>query len=371
MSGAAERPRGQSADDERWMRQAIALGRRGLGRTAPNPAVGAILVSPEGDPVGRGWTDIGGRPHAEVHALARAGEAARGSTLYVTLEPCSHYGRTPPCADAVVGAGVARVVAAIGDPDARVSGRGFARLREAGIDVTVGVCEAEARRLTIGHITRVTLGRPHVALKLALSADGKVGAAGRRPVAITGEETRRRVHLMRAEADAIMVGVGTVLSDDPALTCRLPGMEDRSPIRVVMDAGLRTPLSSRLVKTADQTPTCIITGTDAPVDAENALREAGVEVMRVSREQGRLSLIEALQLLGVRGVTRLMVEGGPTLSAALLDADLADAATIVTAPMTLGTEAVSAFERDDALSRLRLIARIRLGADDWAEYERA
>ncbi|MET0313153.1 MAG: bifunctional diaminohydroxyphosphoribosylaminopyrimidine deaminase/5-amino-6-(5-phosphoribosylamino)uracil reductase RibD, partial [Hansschlegelia sp.] len=289
------------------MRQAIALGRRGLGRTAPNPAVGAILVSPEGHVVGRGWTDVGGRPHAEPIALARAGQAARGATLYVTLEPCSHYGRTPPCVDAVIGAEVARVVAAIGDPDPRVSGRGFAQLMEAGLAVTFGVCAAEAWRLTIGHITRVTLGRPHVALKLAVSADGKVGAPGRRPVAITGEETRARVHLMRAEADAIMVGVGTVLSDDPALTCRLPGMEERSPIRIVIDSALRTPLGSRLVQTAGETATWIIGGVDASEESEKALRAAGVEVMRIPLENGRPSLGEALQLLGARGVTRLMV----------------------------------------------------------------
>jgi diaminohydroxyphosphoribosylaminopyrimidine deaminase/5-amino-6-(5-phosphoribosylamino)uracil reductase len=363
----------ETSTDQRWMAQAIALGRRGLGQTAPNPAVGAILVSPEGHAVGRGWTDVGGRPHAEVHALARAGEAARGATFYVTLEPCSHYGRTPPCADAVIAAGVTRVVAAVGDPDPRVSGRGLAQLMEAGLAVTFGVGAEEARRLTIGHITRVTLGRPHVALKLALSADGKVGAAGRCPVAITGEETRARVHLMRAEADAIMVGVGTVLSDDPALTCRLPGMENRSPIRIVMDSTLRTPLESRLVRTADETPTWIIGGVDAPEDAEKALRAAGVEVMRVPLADRSASLSQALHLLGERGITRLMVEGGPTLAGALLSADLLDAATIVTAPAALGPDAVSALDGiglDEALSRFALVSRTRLGADDWAEYER-
>ncbi|MFC7052890.1 bifunctional diaminohydroxyphosphoribosylaminopyrimidine deaminase/5-amino-6-(5-phosphoribosylamino)uracil reductase RibD [Hansschlegelia quercus] len=355
------------------MTQAIALGRRGLGRTAPNPSVGAILVSPEGYAVGRGWTDVGGRPHAEVHALARAGEAARGATLYVTLEPCSHHGRTPPCAHAVIAAGVARVVSAVGDPDSRVSGRGLAQLMEAGLAVTFGVGAVEARRLTIGHITRVTLGRPHVALKLAVSADGKVGSADRRPVAITGEETRARVHLMRAEADAIMVGIGTVLSDDPALTCRLPGMEDRSPIRIVMDSTLRTPLESCLVRTASETPTWIIGGVDAPDDAERALRAAGAEVMRVPLENGRPSVSETLHLLGARGVTRLMVEGGPTLAAALLNADLVDAAAIATAPTALGLDAVPAVEGlglDQALSRFALVARTQLGADDWAEYER-
>src|SRR5271165_1670449 len=238
-------------NDARFMALALALGRRGLGQTWPNPSVGAVVVRQEGDVpiiVGRGVTCAGGRPHAETEALARAGFAARGSTLYVTLEPCSHHGKTPPCADAIVQAGVARVVSALEDPNPEVAGRGHAKLRAAGIAVDVGVGAEEARRAHAGHIRRVVDGRPHVTLKLAVSADGKAGLAGRRPTTITGEAAHARVHLMRATHDAILVGIGTVMADDPLLTCRLPGMKVGSPIRVVLDAGLRTPAASRLAR---------------------------------------------------------------------------------------------------------------------------
>src|SRR5499427_2412737 len=214
-------------DDARFMTLALALGQRGLGRTWPNPAVGAVIVRNDGAGpviVGRGWTQPGGRPHAETEALQRAGEAARGATIYVTLEPCSHHGKSPPCADAIVAAGVARVVSAIEDPNPEVAGQGHARLRAAGIAVDVGVCADEARYAHAGHIRRITAGRPHVTLKLAVSADGKIGTAGNKPVALTGERARTKVHLQRAHSDAILIGIGTVLSDDPELTCRLPGM---------------------------------------------------------------------------------------------------------------------------------------------------
>ena len=216
----------------------MTLGRRGQGRTWPNPAVGAVVVK-DGVIVGRGWTQAGGRPHAEPEALRRAGEAARGATLYVTLEPCSHFGRSPPCADAVIAAGIARVVSAIEDPNPEVAGQGHARLRAAGIAVDIGLCAEEAARDHAGHFRRIRDRRPQVILKLAVSADDKIGAAGRKPVAITGEAARTRVHLLRAQCDAILVGIGTVLADDPLLTCRLPGMEARSPVRVVLDRALR------------------------------------------------------------------------------------------------------------------------------------
>src|SRR6516225_173079 len=206
------------------MALALSLGRRGLGRTWPNPAVGAVIVK-DGEIVGRGWTQPGGRPHAEIEALRRAGAAARGATLYVTLEPCSHHGKSPPCVDAIDAAGVARVVSALEDPNPEVAGEGHARLRKAGIAVEIGLGAEEARRAHAGHIRRIVDGRPHVTLKLALSADGKVGAAGRRPVAITGEAVRARVHRMRAMNDAILIGIGTAIADDPQLTCRLPGLE--------------------------------------------------------------------------------------------------------------------------------------------------
>src|SRR5688572_9500176 len=234
-------------EDLRFMALALALGRRGLGRTWPNPAVGAVVVRDDGAGpviVGRGWTQPGGRPHAEIEALARTGEAARGATLYVTLEPCSHHGKTPPCADAIIKAGIKRVVSAMADPNPQVAGAGHWRLAEAGVTVEVGVGADEAKRAHAGHIRRITDGRPHVILKLAVSADGKAGLAGRRPVAITGSDVRNRVHLMRATSDAVLTGVGTVVSDDPILTCRLPGMGSRSPVRVVLDSMLRMPLDA-------------------------------------------------------------------------------------------------------------------------------
>ncbi|MBN9580490.1 MAG: bifunctional diaminohydroxyphosphoribosylaminopyrimidine deaminase/5-amino-6-(5-phosphoribosylamino)uracil reductase RibD, partial [Afipia sp.] len=221
-------------DDRRFMKLALALGRRGQGRTWPNPAVGAVVVK-DGVIVGRGWTQPGGRPHAEPEALKRAGAAARGATLYVTLEPCSHFGKSPPCADAIIAAGIARVVSAIEDPNPDVAGQGHARLRAAGIAVDVGLCAEEAGRDHAGHLLRVREHRPFVVLKLAVSADDRIAAAGHRPVAITGEAARARVHLLRAQSDALLIGIGTALADDPLLTCRLPGMAARSPVRVVLD----------------------------------------------------------------------------------------------------------------------------------------
>ena len=232
-----EKLRAQKQADLRFMQLALSLGRRGLGRTWPNPAVGAVVVK-DGIIVGRGWTQPGGRPHAEPEALRRAGVAARGATLYVTLEPCSHFGKSPPCVDAVIASGIARVVSAIEDPNPEVAGQGHARLRAAGIQVEVGLCSAEAARDHAGHFRRIRDHRPHVMLKLAVSADDRIAADGRKPVAITGEAARARVHLLRAQSDAILVGIGTVLADDPLLTCRLPGMEKRSPVRVVLDLSL-------------------------------------------------------------------------------------------------------------------------------------
>src|SRR5947209_1486234 len=252
--------------DARFMALALALGRRGVGRTWPNPAVGALVVCEDGAGpviVGRGWTQPGGRPHAETEALVRAGVAARGATLYVTLEPCSHHGRTPPCVDAIVAAGISRVVSALVDPNPQVAGAGHWRLAERGIVVEVGVGADEARRAHAGHIRRVQDGRPHVLLKLAVSADGKAGLSGRRPVAITGAGLRNRVHLMRAMSDAVFTGIGTALSDDPLLSCRLPGMADRSPVRVVLDGTLRLPLTCRLVASAKATPLWVVTAETA------------------------------------------------------------------------------------------------------------
>src|SRR5690349_20830608 len=266
--------------DQRFMQLALSLGRRGLGRTWPNPAVGAVVVK-DGVIVGRGWTQPGGRPHAEPEALRRAGEAARGATLYVTLEPCSHFGKSPPCVDAVIASGIARVVSAIEDPNPEVAGKGHAKLRAAGITVDVGLGAAEAARDHAGHFRRIRDKRPHVILKLAVSSDDKIGAAGGKPVAITGEATRTQVHLMRARSDAILVGIGTVLADDPLLTCRLPGMEARSPVRVVLDRALRIPGDSRLVHSARATPLWVIASETAEAAAATRLGAVGAQVIRI------------------------------------------------------------------------------------------
>ncbi|MGE3148387.1 MAG: bifunctional diaminohydroxyphosphoribosylaminopyrimidine deaminase/5-amino-6-(5-phosphoribosylamino)uracil reductase RibD [Pseudorhodoplanes sp.] len=332
--------KGNGADDRRFMQLALALGRRGLGNTWPNPAVGAVIVR-DGIVVGRGWTQAGGRPHAEVEALRRAGEAARGATLYVTLEPCSHHGKTPPCADAIIAAGIARVVSALEDPNPLVAGQGHARLRARGIAVEVGLEADAARRAHAGHIRRVTDGRPHVTLKLAVSADGKAGLAGRRPVAITGERARDRVHRMRAMNDAVLVGIGTAIADDPLLTCRLPGM--RSPVRVVLDPALKLPPTSRLVQTARDVPVWVLARSDAATEAAQRLQAHGVSVFHVAGNAG-IDLDAALALLAREGVTWLMVEGGPKVAAALLKADLVDEAALFEAPETLGADAIDALE---------------------------
>ena len=357
-------------DDSRFI--ALALGRRGLGRTWPNPAVGAVIVK-DGVVVGRGWTQPGGRPHAETEALRRAGDSSRGATMYVTLEPCSHYGKTPPCADAIIAAGIARVVSAIEDPNPEVAGKGHARLRAAGIAVDVGIGADDARHDHAGHIRRMRDGRPHVMLKLAISADGKAAPAGRKPIAITGEAARERVHLMRAQNDAIMIGIGTALADDPLLTCRLPGMEKTSPVRVVLDSGLRLPTGSRLVKSAREVPVWIVGATDASRAPEDALRGHGVEVLRSTSGAGRLDLAVALRQIADRGITRLMVEGGPTLASALLAADLVDEAQLFHSPQTVGANGIDALDANAgaALARqLRPAGSEPVGTDRLDSYQR-
>ncbi len=351
------------------MALALALGRRGLGRTWPNPAVGAVIVR-DGVVVGRGWTQTGGRPHAEVEALRRAGQAARGATLYVTLEPCSHHGKSPPCADAVIAAGIARVVSAIEDPNPEVAGQGHARLRTAGIEVDVGIGADEARHDHAGHIRRMTQGRPNVLLKLAISADGKVAAAGGKPIAITGEAVRERVHLLRAQNDAIMVGIGTVLADDPMLTCRLPGMAKNSPVRVIADSMLRLPLQSRLVASAYATPVWAVAGMKAPQEAEFALLPRGVEVLRSPDSTDPLDLKDALGFFAAKGITRLMVEGGPTLAAALLAADLVDEAVLFHSGKTVGVDGVAALtgEAQAHLARQLNCVRTEVVGPDRAEF---
>jgi len=362
------------AQDQRFMALAFALGRRSLGRAWPNPAVGAVVVK-DGVIIGRGWTQAGGRPHAETEALRRAGKAARGATMYVTLEPCSHQGKTPPCADAIIRAGIARVVSALEDPNPDVAGQGHERLRARGIAVEIGLSAEEARRAHVGHFRRVREGRPEVLLKLALSADGKVGAAGRKPVAITGEAARTQVSLLRARSDAILVGFGTVLSDNPALTCRLPGMIDHSPVRVVLDAELRVPLSYSVVATARETPTWIVCAPSASAMAEQVLRDKGLEVLRVDAKEGRLDLAQVVKILAERGITRLMVEGGPTVAASFVKADLVDEAILFHSPKTIGPDGVDALEGLPLTAltqstRLKSVGSEQVGVDTMEHYER-
>jgi diaminohydroxyphosphoribosylaminopyrimidine deaminase/5-amino-6-(5-phosphoribosylamino)uracil reductase len=362
--------------DKRFMRLAIALGERNLGLTWPNPSVGCVIVDEAGPaPVvlAQGATQAGGRPHAERVALAAAGERARGATLYVSLEPCSHHGKTSPCADAIVEAGVARVVSAIEDPDARVAGHGHARLRNAGIDVVAGCLEGQARRAHRGHFTRVTKGRPAVTVKLARTTEGFAGTRHGRRLMITGEVANARVHLMRAHADGIMAGVGTVLADDPLLNVRLPGLEGRSPVRVIVDTQLRTPPAARVVTGAREIPTWIVAAVEAPVEAERELVARGVEVLRVSTDgTGRVSLPEALQLLGARGLTRVFCEGGPDLADALAKADLIDELVLITGRSARGEGDVPALglALQDRMDELHFMADEQVGPDLFMFWEK-
>ncbi len=374
MSAAAPIVGIDPAHDQRFMQLALTLGRRGLGRTWPNPAVGAVIVK-DGVILGRGWTQAGGRPHAETEALKRAGKAARGATMYVTLEPCSHHGKTPPCADAIVRAGIVRVVSSLDDPNPDVAGQGHTRLKERGVSVEVGLGADEARRTHAGHFRRMREGRPQVLLKLAVSADGKAGAAGRKPVGVTGDDARLRVHMMRAEADAILVGIGTALSDDPVLTCRLPGMAGHSPVRVVLDTKLRIPLATALVSTARETPTWIFTTAAPSALSEEIIRSKGVEVFRVEGKDGRLDLAQIMKVLAERGITRLMVEGGPTVASEFLKADLVDEAALFRSPNVLGADAIDALEGLPLTAltqspRLKSLATETVGRDTVELYER-
>lgn len=317
------------------MRAALALARRGLGAVWPNPAVGCVIVR-DGRVVGRALTAPGGRPHAEPQALAMAGEAARGATAYVTLEPCCHHGRTPPCTDALIAAGIARVVIAARDCDPRVDGGGIARLRAAGIVVEEGLLAAEAEEINAGFFSRLRLGRPLVTLKLASTLDGRIATRTGESRWITGEPARRLVHGLRGRHDAVMVGVGTVLADDPDLTCRLPGYRPGNPVRVVADTHLRTRLTSRLVATAAHAPTWLLCCAGADSARRVALEEAGAAVLSVPAGSPGIDLAAGLRMLAGRGLTRVLVEGGAKLAAALLRADLVDRIVWFHAPAVMG-----------------------------------
>ena len=363
-------------EDARYMAAALSFARRGLGRVAPNPAVGALVVK-DGILVGRGVTGVGGRPHAETIALQNAGSAATGATLYVTLEPCSHHGHTPPCTDAIIAAGISRVVSALDDPDLRVSGQGHARLRAAGVDVRTGVLADAAMRLNLGHILRITQNRPMLSLKLAETADGyAAGPAGAPRLAITGEGANAHVHMMRALHDAVLVGSGTACADDPLLTVRLPGFAAAKPLRIVLDSMLALSTGSRLAATAADHPTLVITTAAASAQKAAALTAKGIEIMRVASDaSGHVALAAALAHLATRGLTRIFCEGGPRLAAALLQHGFADEIILLTGAAALGASGLPALNAGDrALLRdplcYRSIEERMIGPDRLRRYER-
>lgn len=354
------------------MRAAIALSRRALGSTWPNPAVGCVIVK-DGLPVGQGATASGGRPHAETQALAMAGAAARGATAYVSLEPCAHHGQTPPCADALIEAGIARVVIGHHDPDPRVDGAGVARLRAAGLDVIENVLPEEAAEVLSGFLTRVTRGRPLVTLKLASTLDGRIATAGGESQWITGTPARKAAHALRGQHDAVLVGVGTVLADDPDLTCRIPGYARRPNVRLVLDGHLRTPLTARVIATAAETPIWLLHRNGADPARITALQNAGVRCLEVSHDDAGIGPGAALAALGQAGLTRVLVEGGASVAAAFLRASLVDRLAWFHAPLVAGGDAFPAIRAMGIaalkdLPRFRPLARRALGDDVLTEF---
>lgn len=356
------------------MRAAIALSRRALGTTWPNPAVGCVIVR-DGAIIAQGVTAPGGRPHAEAQALAMAGGGARGATAYVSLEPCSHHGQTPPCADALIQAGIKQVVVAAGDPDPRVNGAGLARLRDAGIEVLQGVLEHEAADVLAGFFSRVQRGRPLLTLKLAATLDGRIATASGESQWITDTQARRSAHALRGQHDAVLVGVGTVLADDPDLTCRVPGYTPRPCVRIVADSHLRTPLMSRVVATSAQAPTWILHRDGADPARAAALAAAGVRCLQVAHDDMGIDPGAALAALGAAGLTRVLAEGGARLAAALLRAGLVDRLAWFSAPSLMGGDGwpavqAMAVRQLSGMARFRRVAQRPVGPDLLAEFTR-
>ncbi len=355
------------------MHAALTLARRGLGAVWPNPAVGCVLVR-DGRVVGRGWTQPGGRPHAETEALRRAGDGAGGATAYVTLEPCAHHGQTPPCSEALAAAGIVSAVIALEDPDPKVSGKGTARLRAAGVAVTDGVCADEAGHVNAGFFLRIKEGRPLFTLKTATTLDGRIATHGGDSRWITGEVARAWAHRLRADHDAVMIGIGTALADDPALTCRLPGLEDRSPVRIVADSRMRLPLTSRLVETAREKPTWLITAKGGNTEKRDEFAALGVTVIEAEADaSGRPSVRGMAGELASRGLTRVLVEGGGGLAAELLRAGLVDRLAWFRAPLLFGGDGIPAAAAFgvDALSDAPAFARsavVEAGPDMMETY---
>jgi len=354
--------------DEQYMQQALELARGGLGFVSPNPLVGCVLVK-DGAVVGRGYHQRFGGPHAEVYALQEAGPQARGAVLYVNLEPCSHTGKTPPCADAIIQARVSRAVVALRDPNPLVAGTGLARLAVAGIAVTVGVCEASAHKLNEAFVKYITTRGPFVTLKSAITLDGKIATRTGVSQWITGELARQEGHRLRHAADAILVGIGTVLQDDPQLTTRLPDQQGTNPLRVIVDSTLRVPLQAQVTNVASDRRTLIVTTARAPVAYSEALRTRGVEVVCLpAYDDGRVDLEALCRYLGERGVASVLVEGGATLSATLLRRHLVDKVLLFVAPKIIGGDGISmvgpcGVETMEQVIHLRDVVSQRLGND--------
>ncbi len=360
--------------DRRMMAAAIRYSYRHLSRTGTNPSVSTLIVHEiEGEPVivGRGLTALGGRPHAETEAIAEAGDLARGATAYVSLEPCAHHGSTPPCAEGLINAGIRRVVAATTDPDDRVSGRGYRMLREAGVEVEAGILEPEAQYALAGYLTRRTKNRPHVTLKLALSSDGKIGRRGAGQVHITGPVAGAMNHVARSAADAILVGIGTVLEDNPSLTCRLPGLENRSPTRIVLDRELRIPLDSALVRSATEVPVIVATTVGPDDERFRRLLAAGCRLVACDSNENGIALPELLDDLTGQGLSTLIVEGGAAVARSFLDGQIVDRIDLYEGPKAIGEDGI---EAPIAPSRMpagfELTETRRLGDDVRSHYER-
>ncbi|WP_367647742.1 bifunctional diaminohydroxyphosphoribosylaminopyrimidine deaminase/5-amino-6-(5-phosphoribosylamino)uracil reductase RibD [Ruegeria arenilitoris] len=363
-----------SETEKRYMALALSLGQRGQGTCWPNPAVGCVIVR-DGRIVGRGWTQPGGRPHGETQALAQAGESARGATAYVSLEPCSHHGQTPPCAEALIKAGVSRVVSAIEDSDPRVAGQGFAMLREAGIEVTTGVLADQAARDHAGFFLKTEQGRPFVTLKLASSFDGRIATSSGHSKWITGPIARRAVHAMRARHDAVMVGAGTARADDPSLTVRDLGIEAQ-PVRVVVSRHLDIPLMGQLARTASQIPVWLCHGPSPDPERARAWEGLGARLIPCALEEHHIDAADLLQQLGQAGLTRVFCEGGSALAASLLADDLVDELVGFSAGLTIGAEGLSAIgslglETLDAAPRFELIEARAVGPDVLHRWARS
>ncbi len=360
--------------DQRMMAAAIRYSYRNLGRTGTNPSVVTLLVQNEdGVPVivGRGITAIGGRPHAETAAILEAGKRARGATAYVTLEPCAHHGSTPPCAEALVRAGIARIVCATTDPDVRVSGRGFQILRDAGIEVETDVLAAKAQYAMAGYLMQRRAGRPHVTLKMALSKDARIGLRSAGQVKITGPESNAMVHVMRARSDLILIGIGTALEDDPSLTCRLPGLEDRSPTRLVLDRHLRLPLDSALVRSARDIPLIIATTQMPDNEAYRRLASAGCMMMACEEDDTGIALPELLDDLANRGFSAILVEGGAAIARSFINAALVDRIALYQGPCEIGENGIDAPLNPDEMPKGFVLHSTRIyGKDLCREYER-